>query len=84
MRKRKCIPDRETELAKRLGYYAITEEYDSPSDVPEFCGWWCNECKTHIEASGSGHAAGCLCYGIAPMTDRALRERASAPPKGEE
>jgi hypothetical protein len=58
-------------LVKRLAAYAIHAEYDSPSDVPEFCGWWCEECKEHIEEDGTGHREGCLVHGQPPAALRA-------------
>lgn len=59
------------ELRRKLAGYAITEEYDFPGDAPEFCGFWCNECKEHVEADGSGHRDSCLCHGERPQTARA-------------
>ena len=59
------------ELRRKLAGYAITEEYDFPGDAPEFCGFWCNECKEHVEADGSGHRDSCLCHGVRPQTARA-------------
>jgi hypothetical protein len=68
-------------LKARLGSYAITEEYDFPGDAEEFCGYWCHECREHVEADGTGHGKDCPCYGVAPNTPRAVKERAAlAPP----
>lgn len=54
------------ELEKRLAMYAIHAEYDSPGDVPEFCGWWCEECKEHVETDGTGHRENCSIHGMPP------------------
>ncbi|MDO9364648.1 MAG: hypothetical protein Q7T60_17100 [Sphingopyxis sp.] len=70
-------------LRTRLGLYAIREEFDYPAEVPEFCGYWCEDCKDHIEADGSAHGEKCLCRGVPPMTQRAIRTRAALTPRME-
>lgn len=65
-------------VSLRLAYYAITEEFDFPGDTEEFCGYWCHECRGHVEADGSGHLDECPCHGVAPMAPRAVKERAVA------
>lgn len=70
-------------LRVRLGHWAITEEFDYPGDAEEFCGYWCHECKDHVEADGSGHGKECPCHGIAPDTARAVAARACLSSKKE-
>ncbi len=70
-------------LKARLGSYAITEEYDFPGDAAEFCGYWCHECREHVEADGTGHGKDCPCHGVAPNTPRAVKERAALAPATE-
>ncbi|MBD3845957.1 zinc-ribbon domain-containing protein [Bosea sp. SSUT16] len=70
-------------LRIRLGSYAITEEYDFPGDAEEFCGYWCHECREHVEADGTGHGKDCPCHGVAPNTPRAVKERAALAPATE-
>lgn len=41
--------------------YGTHMEYDSPGDVPEPCGMWCDICEQHIDddAPANGHALHC-------------------------
>ncbi len=42
--------------------YGTHEEFDSPGDTPESCGWWCDLCKQHIDDAdrSQGHAISCV------------------------
>lgn len=65
------------QLKEALGRHAIREEFDYPGDAPEFCGWWCGECKNMVEADASGHASDCLLNDVAPSGSRADNARAT-------
>lgn len=68
-------------LRALVGSYAINDEFDFPADVPEFCGFWCNQCKNDISLGGEGHSTRCACFGVAPDTAQARKERARSLPK---
>ena len=41
--------------------YGPHMEYDSPGDVPEPCGMWCDICNQHVDddAPANGHKLDC-------------------------
>ena len=53
-------------LRAALARYAIQADFDYPAETPEFCGWWCQECRSLVEEDGTGHEAGCLIHGVNP------------------